>query len=127
MKKIYRIETETGVGMYANLRVAIFMNVPKVHITPKEDRKLWEALSSYADSDEQEDIEMMLQDFKFGFADIVQLKQWVYEDNWIRRMHEMDLRLVEYDCEDWDVLEGDCQVVFKNPTKSRMSFLNYIC
>ena len=97
------------------------------HVKPIDDIKLWEALGEYADSDFEEDIEQVLQEFKFGFADILQMREWVYRDDWIKRLHECGLVLVEYECEDWDVLEGYYQIVFKNPVKSKMNFLNYIC
>ena len=125
MKIIYRIETEAGLGMYAS--GACFMRELHIHVTPRHDWKLWEALQVYADSNEDEDVEDALQEFRFGFSDLVQLRKWVYRDDWIGRMNEMGLVLVEYECEDWDVLEGYYQAVFKNPKQAKMNFLNYIC
>ena len=126
MKIVYRIETEKGVGMYDSGCASYMQNKYK-HTTPREDRRLWEALGIYADSDFDEDIEQALQEFKFGFKDIIQLRSWVYQEAWLTSLHDNGLRMMEYTCEDWDVLEGDSQIVFKNPKQSKMNFLNYIC
>jgi hypothetical protein len=114
MKKIWRIETASGVGMYASGNAGFMLN-RQIHMQPQNDALLWHGLSIYADSDDPGDISAELQEFSFGFTDITQLRNWVHTDSWLQQLHRSDMVLGEYTAAAYDVIEGHSQAVFKCP------------
>lgn len=50
--------------------------------------------------------------FHFGFSSIAQLRAWLYQDDWLERMHELGGVLMVYDVGDEHVVLGNAQVMF---------------
>ena len=101
---VYRIEDEDGKGMYHSSK-AISMEVDeRKHKEPCSDSLLapvWLSLSTGS-----------RETFVFGFASIEQLRNWVYDDDWLYKLHETGFILSVYDVPDKDVIAGHTQVMF---------------
>jgi hypothetical protein len=105
--KIYRIETQSGEGMYTS-GIVRDLNLPLYQITAPdsfgpgrhplpfydtklvaEGRKLDLFYGRY---------DMIRSEWvKFGFGSINQLRNWIYNDDWLIKLHAAGLRLCIYE------------------------------
>lgn len=111
MKTAYRIEYPDGKGMYHCVNgewVAskIMGNDKYRHPLPEDDSKLCE----------ERDFRniLCLTPYKFAFESVKQLRNWIYQDDWLQSLHNCGMLISEYTCQDEDVLVGNTQAIFKN-------------
>lgn len=103
---VFRIEDANGKGMYGGGmwdQVVGPHGEPDRHPCPNEDSRLW---GNYLKRPE------VVYDFHFGFSSIAQLRAWLYQDEWLERMHELGGVLKVYDVDDEHVVLGNAQVMF---------------
>ena len=106
--KVYRIENIDGIGPYTgdlncdNFEPHWFLGVD--HPAPEEDLLLKEWFDdNYAD----------VENHKFGFVSIEQLKEWFHEDRYFKAFHDHEFYLAEYEISEDLVHVGTKQVMFR--------------
>ena len=126
MKTVYRIERHDGTGMYrcANNSTVSALDImgydDMQHPMPDDDsllakRRVIEGVS---------DIQLRL--YRFGFDSVRQVRNWVYKDAWLIALHDSGFVISEYLCNDYDVIVGHTQAIFKNEIeKESFSILEY--
>lgn len=126
MKKatVYRIETRDGTGMYGSggIRMAAGEEAysDSRHPGPEDDGKLRKATKERGGGKVYFDYSP----FHFGFADIGQLRNWVYEDKWLVALHDSGHVLAIIESE--DVMIGHTQAIFIRPEEyQKVSILEY--
>ena len=125
MKTVYRIELPDGTGMYRcgtnSVGAGDIFDFNEVqHSIPDDDsllakRRVIEGVS---------DIQLRL--YRFGFDSVRQVRNWVYKDAWLIALHDSGFVISEYLCNDYDVIVGHTQAIFKNEIeKESFSILEY--
>lgn len=117
---VLRLENINGEGMYS-CGAAHFMQERGFHVRPENDEKLWKNLQIYSQSTDKEDCEQEMWNFRFGFSDCNQLKMWVYRKYWLQELEKVGMIVAQYECEDWNVLVGNSQALFKNEINKTVS------
>lgn len=104
---VYRIEDVGGKGMYWcglwDCAVGERGDTAR-HPCPEDDSRLWQNYRKRPEG--------CIVHFHFGFASIAQLRAWLYQDEWLERMHELGGVLKVYDVDDEHVVLGNAQVMF---------------
>ncbi len=112
---VYRIEcATTGDGMHRTARTSIescdsFCAEPRAHPLPTDDTKLHDQLVER----ELANTWCLYDDahvYSFGFADLGQLRNWLYKDEWLLWLHNNGFILAI--CESEDVMCGNTQAMF---------------
>lgn len=109
--KIWRIEDESGVGMYSSyysLSWGLAYPHDYRHPMPYEDSLLRENMrSSFLEEDLYD-----ISNYIFGFTSLEQLRCWIYSDSWLKDLHYRGFILSIYEVEDEKALVGHTQVIF---------------
>jgi len=121
MKKIFRIENEAGKGIYVgDSKVSsdlyeIDGPSPR-HPRPEDDSLL---MKSFEDSGRNVSNEryflFSVTPFKFGFTSVEQLRNWIYNDEWLISLAEEEFVLAVYEVADENVMVGNTQACYMNP------------
>lgn len=106
--KIYRMQNEDGEGMYRKSSVseAIFGDTTNrsKHPSPKDDSKIskfWCDLSF-----------LWAEKYYFGFASILQMRNWIYDDFWFDQLAEKGYHPYELEIEEEYVQIGNTQAIY---------------
>lgn len=103
---VLRIEDRFGTGMYTSYNFPSFHDIAGFddtnHPTPMMDSLLMSNLG-YNDN---------MSSHHFGFGSVDQLRRWIYNDDWLRQLHNAGFILVTYDVPDEYVFLGNTQCVF---------------
>lgn len=108
---IYRIETPEGAGMYCS-RVSNITNEMQdmfKHPMPDEDDLLVFALKDKSENGSYI-LWSKLEHYYFGFSSVEQLRRWIYQDEWLRILHDDGLVITVIESN--DVLLGHTQAMF---------------
>ena len=108
---IYRIETPEGEGMYHSGASEVTSNLhhPYRHPEPDEDDLLAPVLISKSGGSEHI-AWYALRNYYFGFSSVEQLRRWIYQDEWLRGLHNDGLVITVIESD--DVLLGHTQAMF---------------
>jgi hypothetical protein len=122
---IMRLETADQQGLYKSKSAAFMLDFSR-HIIPQHDSLLWESLMDEVDSDDPDELNMALGEYRFGFINHQQIQRWIYRKEWFQMLHEMGIVLSEYTCYDYDVIVGHSQAIFKTPvSRIQHNLLDY--
>jgi hypothetical protein len=129
---IYRIETESGGGMYQGSYGALCPLTfdSARHPIPENDSLLMDNMSCVI---EREGLppatsawSFIYGRYRFGFASVDQLRAWVYQDDWLVKLHLYGLRLAVYDVDDEDCVVGYTQAIFRNSEPWKTNYFNIL-
>jgi hypothetical protein len=123
MQTFYRIEhKETGAGMYhqGNNGTPNFYDILREtesnlfddhHPSPYNDSKLLDSFEAKGVA--ADEVVYVGSKYSYGFCSVEQLRSWVYNDEWLRKLDESEyvLAVVESD----DYFEGNTQGIFVKP------------
>ncbi len=105
--RVLRIQdARTGAGLYQKCvyEAGLDLNEPRYHPAPRCDSGLGpEAMNFLYGNQELA---------RFGFADEVQLRRWLYRDTWLMTLHNVGAELVEYEVTGQNTYVGHTQVIF---------------
>lgn len=113
MRKIFRVEDVTGIGMYISYAAYTVIRFDDSrHPRPGDDKALMRAVP----------VHMSVgaftlrpdNSFNYGFKSIDQMKCWIYEEEDRQALKERGFWLVEYECA--EAYYGDTQAVFIKET-----------
>lgn len=116
MNKIFRIETESGVGMYRGPDwdgVWETGAATHKHPCPHNDSKLIDENIDLFYSLGDNEWRFGDDDFIFGFSSIDQLRRWLYNDSWLESLDSEGFVLSIYE---GDVRHGHTQAVIDKTT-----------
>lgn len=105
---VYRIEDDKGVGMYHSSKVegdeyCVPVDYDR-HPTPFDDSLLCNKWREMSVIDRKSHI--------FGFSSVEQLRNWIYNDLWLKNLHEEGFVISVFSVERENVIEGHTQALF---------------
>lgn len=113
MTKVYRLETEAGIGVYSKGIVFNMGFNPDKHPLPQQDSLLQENLGTRTlIGSKRKNIPPL----HFGFDSLNQMRAWFYHDEWLQIMHENGIVLSVYEAE--EVYLGFSQACFNRETST---------
>jgi hypothetical protein len=119
---IYRIEDEDGGGVYRGDNSDMNPmggSVSDRHPLPADDSLLQESLRFRMRRDLAKEYQwkhwtsFLEDDFIFGFSSIDQMRNWVYQDVWLRKLDKGGFFLSEFNVPKHHVCVGNTQAVFR--------------
>lgn len=103
MPLIYRLESKCGTGVYRHcFDVANENHNMYVTPSPSNDTLLedfWNSLTGWSK-------------YYFGFASVDQMKQWFYDTEQVKRLHDENIVVVIYETDDAQIKVGSKQAIF---------------
>lgn len=128
IKTIYRIESVKGIGLYSYAKAAEFAHGTLIdchrHPTPSDDSLLVANVREYTCRNYFHIEDHM----RFGFCSVGQLRNWIYQDEWLVKLHKYGLKIAEYRLYSENVCEGNTQAIFDGKQvlhKQQYSILEY--
>lgn len=128
IKTIYRIESAKGIGLYSYRKADEFAHGTLVdehrHPTPSDDSLLVANVREYTCRNYFQIEDHM----RFGFCSLEQLRSWIYQDEWLVKLHKYGLKIAEYRLYSENVCEGNTQAIFDGGEvlhKKQYSILEY--
>lgn len=129
---IYRIETESGGGMYqGNYGAMCPLTFDSArHPIPENDSLLMDNMFYVIEREnwphDTSAHSFIYGRYRFGFASVDQLRAWVYQDDWLVKLHRYGLRLAVYDVADEDCVVGYTQAIFRNAEPWKTNYFNIL-
>lgn len=119
---IYRIEDADGGGLYRgdnSFQNPVTSSSSDRHPLPNDDSRLMDSISFRMDLDLGPDERyqhwtyFLEDEFIFGFASVEQMRNWVYNDEWLVKLDTVGFYLTVYDMPEHHVCVGNTQAVFR--------------
>lgn len=119
---IYRIEDVDGGGMYRgdnSYANPVASSNSDRHPLPNDDSLLMDNISFRMDQDvdpcdrHQHWTYFLEDEFIFGFASVEQMRNWVYNDDWLVSLDHVGFNLTVYDVPENHICIGNTQAVFR--------------
>lgn len=114
--KIYRCEMADGKGLYASEAAYKVFSSDYAHPGPRDDallKHLFDGKRSHLD-------------YFYGWKSVEQCREWLYEDDWLRELHELGIVLAVYICPSTAVIHGTKQSVFcEHVSKTQHNIISY--
>lgn len=108
---VYRIEDEEGVGMYWSKKITAYTDddypVPideGKHPPPYRDSLINTQWSLMTLLEQKEYI--------FGFSSLGQLRNWIYNNDWLMNLHAKGFVISVFEIDEEDVIKGYTQALF---------------
>jgi len=125
----FRVETSEGLGMYNSKGNSLFASDSFIssesrHPIPKNDSLLED---NFAKITRRDLARGNFDDYSFGFVNLSQFRQWLYDDQTLKDLHSFGFRLVEYSGR---VVAGNTQAMILTKEKEMVktySLLNFVC